>query len=120
MSRGPRGSKDLQVPLYKSLVYLTLYYIVIVSYLSLRNRLSLIYYTVYINTIFIPYTFNINELSSAGPLGEAKLGDPGSKGDDGKSGPQGISGTPGQPGEMGPPGLCDNSGGCNRAPQQTG
>ncbi|KAI4824621.1 hypothetical protein KUCAC02_013120 [Chaenocephalus aceratus] len=55
----------------------------------------------------------------AGPLGEAKLGDPGSKGDDGKSGPQGISGTPGQPGEMGPPGLCDNSGGCNRAPQQT-
>ncbi|XP_034001045.1 collagen alpha-1(XX) chain [Trematomus bernacchii] len=55
----------------------------------------------------------------AGPLGEAKLGDPGSKGDDGKSGPQGISGPPGQPGEMGPPGLCDNSGGCNRAPQQT-
>ncbi|XP_010775008.1 collagen alpha-1(XIV) chain [Notothenia coriiceps] len=55
----------------------------------------------------------------AGPLGEAKLGDPGSKGDDGKSGLQGISGTPGQPGEMGPPGLCDNSGGCNRAPQQT-
>lgn len=57
---------------------------------------------------------------SAGPSGESKLGTPGSKGDDGKSGPEGIPGPPGQPGEVGPPGVCDSSGGCHRAPQQTG
>lgn len=57
---------------------------------------------------------------SAGPPGESKLGIPGSKGDDGTSGPQGIPGPPGQPGEVGPPGVCDSSGGCHRAPQQTG
>ncbi|XP_047196220.1 collagen alpha-1(XX) chain isoform X2 [Hippoglossus stenolepis] len=55
----------------------------------------------------------------AGPLGESKLGVPGSKGDDGKPGPGGIPGHPGQPGEVGPPGMCDSSGGCQRVPQQT-
>ncbi|XP_029292191.1 collagen alpha-1(XX) chain-like [Cottoperca gobio] len=55
----------------------------------------------------------------AGPPGETKLGSTGSKGDDGQSGAQGISGPLGQPGEMGPPGVCDSSGGCHRAPQQT-
>ena len=57
---------------------------------------------------------------SAGPIGESKLGVPGSKGDDGKPGPGGIPGHPGQPGEVGPTGLCDSSGGCPRVPQQTG
>ncbi len=57
---------------------------------------------------------------SAGPLGESKLGIPGSKGDDGKQGPPGIPGPRGQPGEIGPPGACDSSGGCHRVPQQTG
>uniref|UniRef100_A0A3B5B911 Uncharacterized protein n=1 Tax=Stegastes partitus TaxID=144197 RepID=A0A3B5B911_9TELE len=52
--------------------------------------------------------------------GESKLGTPGSKGDDGKPGPPGFPGPPGQPGEIGPPGVCDSSGGCHRAPQQTG
>ncbi|XP_035501673.2 collagen alpha-1(XIV) chain isoform X3 [Scophthalmus maximus] len=55
----------------------------------------------------------------AGPPGESKLGVPGSKGDDGKPGPAGIPGPPGQPGEIGPPGVCDSSGGCHQAPQQT-
>ena len=57
---------------------------------------------------------------STGPPGESKLGVPGSKGDDGKPGPPGIPGAPGQPGEVGPPGVCDNSGGCQGAPRQTG
>ncbi|XP_029363195.1 collagen alpha-1(XX) chain [Echeneis naucrates] len=55
----------------------------------------------------------------AGPPGESKLGVSGSRGDDGKPGPPGILGPPGQPGEIGPPGVCDNSGGCQRVPQQT-
>lgn len=56
----------------------------------------------------------------AGPPGESKLGIAGSKGDDGKPGTPGIPGPPGQPGEIGPPGVCDSSGGCHGAPQQTG
>ncbi|XP_054622577.1 collagen alpha-1(XIV) chain isoform X2 [Dunckerocampus dactyliophorus] len=55
----------------------------------------------------------------AGPPGESKVGTQGPKGEDGKPGPPGINGPPGQPGEMGPPGVCDSSGGCHRAPQQT-
>lgn len=57
---------------------------------------------------------------SAGPPGESKLGPPGTKGDDGKPGSPGVPGSPGQTGEVGPPGVCDNSGGCQRVPQQTG
>ncbi|KAM8829510.1 collagen alpha-1(XX) chain-like [Synchiropus picturatus] len=55
----------------------------------------------------------------AGPAGESKLGTPGPKGDEGKPGPPGVPGPPGQQGEIGPPGVCDNSGGCHQAPQQT-
>uniref|UniRef100_A0A667Z5L8 Collagen, type XIV, alpha 1b n=1 Tax=Myripristis murdjan TaxID=586833 RepID=A0A667Z5L8_9TELE len=54
------------------------------------------------------------------PPGESKLGAPGPRGDDGNPGPPGIPGPAGQPGEIGPPGVCDSSGGCHRAPQQTG
>lgn len=57
---------------------------------------------------------------SAGPSGESKLGPPGTKGEDGKPGSPGVPGSPGQTGEVGPPGVCDNSGGCQRVPQQTG
>lgn len=57
---------------------------------------------------------------STGPPGESKLGPPGPKGNDGKPGPPGVPGSPGQPGEVGPPGVCDNSGGCQRVPPQTG
>lgn len=57
---------------------------------------------------------------SAGLPGESILGIPGSSGDDGKRGLPGIPGPPGQPGEIGPKGICDSSGGCHRAPQQTG
>lgn len=57
---------------------------------------------------------------SAGPSGESKLGPPGTKGDYGKPGSPGVPGSPGQTGEVGPPGVCDNSGGCQRVPQQTG
>ncbi|XP_075882780.1 collagen alpha-1(XX) chain-like [Nelusetta ayraudi] len=55
----------------------------------------------------------------AGPSGESKLGPPGTKGDYGKPGSPGVPGSPGQTGEVGPPGVCDNSGGCQRVPQQT-
>lgn len=57
---------------------------------------------------------------SAGSSGESILGDPGPKGNDGKPGPPGIPGPSGQPGEIGPPGVCDNSGGCQKIPPQTG
>lgn len=58
--------------------------------------------------------------NSAGPPGESKLGTPGTKGDEGKPGASGVPGSSGQPGEVGPPGVCDNSGGCQGVPQQSG
>eukprot|EP00066_Takifugu_rubripes_P028512 XP_011617778.1 PREDICTED: collagen alpha-1(XIV) chain-like isoform X1 [Takifugu rubripes] len=54
-----------------------------------------------------------------GSTGESILGIPGSKGDDGKPGLPGNPGSRGQTGEIGPAGICDSSGGCHRAPQQT-
>lgn len=57
---------------------------------------------------------------SAGLPGESILGIQGSKGDGGKRGLPGIPGPLGQSGEIGPTGICDSSGGCHRAPQQTG
>lgn len=59
-------------------------------------------------------------LFATGSTGESILGIPGSKGDDGKPGLPGIPGSRGQSGEIGPAGICDSSGGCHRAPQQTG
>lgn len=98
MSRGPQGSKDLQVPVFVSFV----------SYLCYS-----------VNGLVLMHVYYLLHVSS-GPPGESKLGVTGSKGDDGKPGPPGIPGSPGQPGEIGPPGVCDSSGGCHRAPQQTG
>lgn len=57
---------------------------------------------------------------STGLPGESILGIQGSKGDDGKRGLPGIPGPLGQSGEIGPTGICDSSGGCHRAPPQTG
>lgn len=57
---------------------------------------------------------------ATGSTGESIQGIPGSKGDDGKPGLPGIPGPRGQSGEIGPAGICDSSGGCHRAPQQTG
>lgn len=57
---------------------------------------------------------------ATGSTGESIQGIPGSKGDDGKPGLPGIPGPRGQSGEIGPAGICDSSGGCHRASQQTG
>lgn len=109
-SRGPQGSQDSQVPLYESDVS---YHCYIIN-CAMNHQCTPLYWSLVVMHVCCVFCV------SAGPPGESKLGIPGSKGDDGKPGPPGIPGPPGQPGEIGPSGVCDSSGGCHRAPQQTG